>query len=128
MNSNHKGLISESRFIIEACKQGCEISSPIGHAVPYDFIVRERFNKFSTVQVKTAHRKRSNGLRVDITREGCGYHKDDFDYLFASKDKDYWMIPWNAIKHCRSEVVVSARKYSKYKNNIPLKGVDRKNG
>ena len=125
MNSNHVGLISESRFIIEACKKGCEISSPIGHAVPYDFIVRGRFNNFNTVQVKTAHRKRSNGLRVDINREGKGYHKDDFDYLFASNGDNFWMIPWDAIKHCRAEVVVSARKYSMYKNKIPLKGVAR---
>ena len=122
MNNLDKAQRSEAIFCVYCAEQGIELTKPLFHSAPYDFVVRIK-GEWKTVQVKTAYpSKNGNGspsLVVSLRHAGNGktkipYKKGDFDYLFCVSGQWKWMIPVDACSHIRS-ILTLGNMMAKYK-------------
>ncbi len=88
MNTKNIGLISESKFVLEAVKLGFNVLAPIGDNCPYDFIVEFK-KKFYRIQCKTLYEKEDNVFTFQV-RSNKGHRNKKsttyeglVDYFFA---------------------------------------------
>jgi len=105
--SNQKGVLAEQFFTYHAVKNGFLVSTPIGHASDYDFILDAGDGLFR-VQVKSnfcgrrttaGGDKPMGGYRVTVRKGGNSkrekYSDNAFDYfaIYISEYSVFYLIP-----------------------------------
>lgn len=117
-----KGLIAEAEFVSFAHKQGFNhVCKPLDFLTPYDFvIVNPSLGTFIRVQVKCSYFNPWGYQQVNNRRirkqKSVKYQDGDFDWIFIydlANNKRYW-IPWNVIRHYKSNYTVSAPGFAKW--------------
>ena len=123
MSKTTKGLISEGVFLQWSAQTLYQVCKPLEHDLPYDYIALDQLKcKWIKIQVKSAynHGKRKSmevNFRRGRSNKRSAYTEGDFDYMFIfdqNNNSRYW-IPFMALKHLRSCIIITASKWDKYK-------------
>lgn len=119
------GYITEEKFVIECLKRNTPISRPIFNIQKYDFIV-EANEKVYRVQVKKGFSQnngyvvelRNTSMRANGKKRVCLSESKNVDFLAVDCDNEWFIIPFEEIKHIKSNISINGNtKYYKYKNN-----------
>lgn len=99
-NNNYKGHIAEQEFILEATKQGFNISKPLFEQQSYDFIV-DSGKSLKRVQIKSTNKFEETLGRYSVSvsrRNGKLYTKEDTDFIIVMADNKYFIVPVEELK------------------------------